>query len=911
MGFLVSPHIRTRVGGFLQYNERLVSIQLKAKRERLNIISAYAPHNGLPYDVRVKFYHDLSLLHRQCSVGRTRVFTFGDFNARIGSQGIGEGTVFGPHSFGNQVSRTADVSNRELLLEYCLGHEICVSNTFAETPASQKVTFFTPGTHPFAPIDERKFALLDLVLCRLTELVNVQGVQSVRTAALATDHFLVICQIRCELEPRVSKRKPKADLDALHYPADRQCFVQTFQQSYQCMSESRSESLGTDTRVSTTTAWACMADALHTAEEALPKRHIQARKKWISQRTLDLISQRTCARQANNYDLERTLQRRVRQSVRRDKIDWIDSVIADGSWDQLRTAFKAKAPAQGRLCDSNGHFVSSERRADTLADFFEHSQWGPRASDIPASGSHAVLDINMDAFSVEEVREVLISLKRKKAAGPNGVCAEHLKALLSSREALRIFTDFLNECWSSESIPDQWHLAHVAAIFKKGSVALPANYRPISLLDMGYKVFASLLRRRLIEGGAEERLSTTQFGFRSGCSTQDAIFLLRRRVEIAHAQRNGRLLVLALDWAKAFDSLEPKAMIAALGRFGVPPKFLSVISAIYSDRSFKVVDNGVTSSARAQQSGISQGCPLSPFLFVMVMSVIMREAAAEMSSDHQQRLADGRLGELLYADDTLLLSVSSASLSSFMASISACGNKHGLELHWGKLQLMKVRCGENVRKPDGSIVEATDEMVYLGASICNDGRLGRELSRRLGFATREFNNLLRVWKHCRLSQKRKIEIFNSLVVSKLTYGLVTSWLSTAERRRVDGFQNRCLRTTMNITPAYVSRVSNKDVLTQAQQTPVSARVLEQQLLLFGKVSRLPDGNPMRDATFCPGSLRSSCDRYVRRVGRPRLEWASELYKHAIAATGSEPRMRELMSDAKTWRHYVCAYVYSQ
>ena len=334
-----------------------------------------------------------------------------------------------------------------------------------------------------------------------------------------------------------------------------------------------------------------------------------------------------------------------------------------------------------------------------------------------------------------------------------------------------------------------------------------------------------------------------------------------------------------------------------------------MISAIYSDRSFKVVDNGVTSSARAQQSGISQGCPLSPFLFVIVMSVVMREAAAEMSSDHQQRLADGRLGELLYADDTLLLSVSSASLSSFMASISACGNKHGLELHWGKLQLMKVRCGENVRKPDGSIVEATDEMVYLGASICNDGRLGRELSRRLGFATREFNNLLRVWKHCRLSQKRKIEIFNSLVVSKLTYGLVTSWLSTAERRRVDGFQNRCLRITMNITPAYVSRVSNKDVLTQAQQTPVSARVLEQQLLLFGKVSRLPDGNPMRDATFCPGSLRSSCDRYVRRVGRPRLEWASELYKHAIADTGSEVKMRELMRDAKTWRQYVCAYVY--
>ena len=62
-------------------------------------------------------------------------------------------------------------------------------------------------------------------------------------------------------------------------------------------------------------------------------------------------------------------------------------------------------------------------------------------------------------------------------------------------------------------------------------VDLCENYRPISLLNLGYKVFAALVRKRLVEAGAEARLSETQFGFRSGCSAVDAIFILRRLID--------------------------------------------------------------------------------------------------------------------------------------------------------------------------------------------------------------------------------------------------------------------------------------------------------------------------------------------------------------------------------------------
>ncbi len=100
------------------------------------------------------------------------------------------------------------------------------------------------------------------------------------------------------------------------------------------------------------------------------------------------------------------------------------------------------------------------------------------------------------------------------------------------------------------------------------------NYRPISLLNVWYKVYATLVHKRLVAAGAEERLSDTQFGFRSGRSTLDAIFVLRRRVDLAAAQCSGKEFVMALDWAKAFDSINPESMLAALRQFGLPQHVL-------------------------------------------------------------------------------------------------------------------------------------------------------------------------------------------------------------------------------------------------------------------------------------------------------------------------------------------------
>jgi hypothetical protein len=185
-------------------------------------------------------------------------------------------------------------------------------------------------------------------------------------------------------------------------------------------------------------------------------------------------------------------------------------------------------------------------------------------------------------------------------------------------------------------------------------------------------------------------------------------------------------------------------------------------------------------------------------------------------------------------------------------------------------------------------------MVYLGGLITADGHTDSELSRRIGAAAGEFKALRSFWSHANVSRKRKLQLFHSLVVSKLQYGLSTVWLVTAQRRRLDGFYARCLRRVLGIPSAYASRISNKTVLQRAEVLPFSDQVLKRQLLLLGKVAFSPAGSPLRKDVFVGDSLRPQIGRYVRRVGRPRQDWLTEVWKSGAQLLGGDGRLRALL-----------------
>ena len=74
--------------------------------------------------------------------------------------------------------------------------------------------------------------------------------------------------------------------------------------------------------------------------------------------------------------------------------------------------------------------------------------------------------------------------------------------------------------------------------------------------------------------------------------------MARRFIDNAHAKADGKFILLALDWAKAFDSLMPGPMLDALRRFGLPADFVNMIASIYDSTSFFVRDGKADSNTK-------------------------------------------------------------------------------------------------------------------------------------------------------------------------------------------------------------------------------------------------------------------------------------------------------------------------
>lgn len=106
-------------------------------------------------------------------------------------------------------------------------------------------------------------------------------------------------------------------------------------------------------------------------------------------------------------------------------------------------------------------------------------------------------------------------------------------------------------------------------------------------------------------------------------------------------------------------------------------------------------------------------------------------------------------------------------------------------------------------------------------------------------------NLHRIWSHASLSRARNPGDLRRLCC-KLMYGLHVAWLNSAKLRRLDGLQARALRKITGIKHSFMSRVSNAEILQQAQRRPLSRVPLERQLLHFGRIiARLPDEDVLR------------------------------------------------------------------
>ena len=191
----------------------------------------------------------------------------------------------------------------------------------------------------------------------------------------------------------------------------------------------------------------------------------------------------------------------------------------------------------------------------------------------------------------------------------------------------------MNKYWEGEKLYEEMNQADLAVMYKKGPTDKPENDRTIALFKIGYELMASMIQKRLSEA-MDDRTDPAQFGFRKARSTAQPVHIYRVIQEI-HEEAGLELIAISLDWEKALDNIHQGKLLSPLRRIGLPDKVVRVIEAIYRSPKSSVKGMGKRSSERRQNSGIKQGCPLPLYLFVIVVTVVMKDVDNQLTHEEK------------------------------------------------------------------------------------------------------------------------------------------------------------------------------------------------------------------------------------------------------------------------------------
>ena len=192
---------------------------------------------------------------------------------------------------------------------------------------------------------------------------------------------------------------------------------------------------------------------------------------------------------------------------------------------------------------------------------------------------------------------------------------------------------------------------------------------------------------------------------------------------------------------------------------------------------------------------------------------------------------------------------------------------------------------------NGELLEEVTQFKYLGATLTKDGTSSSELRIRTAMATAAMARLHPIWKS-NISFRSKHRLYKSLVCSIFLYGCESWTLLAEEERRIQAFENKCLRRLLRIS--YKDHKTNDFVWDSVSglagpQEPLLSIVKRRKLKWFGHVTR----HDSLCKTVMQGTVEGG-----RSKGRPRKNWMDNIKEWTGLDT---PTLLEQTNNRHGWR----------
>lgn len=260
----------------------------------------------------------------------------------------------------------------------------------------------------------------------------------------------------------------------------------------------------------------------------------------------------------------------------------------------------------------------------------------PQTDDLPLFQDSFVM-LGTDESELDGLIE---KLRSNCAVGSDGISGTFLKRF--KNHLTPHLTHICNLAFASGIFPNALKLAVVHPVHKSGDRDQSNNYRPISILPTLSKLLERLMNNRLVKYLEQiHLLSSSQYGFRSGISTSNAVLDLTTNI-VSNLDKKQKVIGIFLDLAKAFDTISVPNLIAKLERIGIRGVQLSLFESYLTGRRQCVRIGDYTSDELPISYGVPQGSIIGPTLFLIYINELCRLTLANASI-------------FTYADDTALL----------------------------------------------------------------------------------------------------------------------------------------------------------------------------------------------------------------------------------------------------------------
>jgi len=404
-------------------------------------------------------------------------------------------------------------------------------------------------------------------------------------------------------------------------------------------------------------------------------------------------------------------------------------------------------------------------------------------------------------------------------------------------------------------------------------------------------VFCRVLLRRIAKA-LDSKLREAQAGFRGGRGCVDQIFALRNIIEQCLEWKTP-LFINFIDFRKAFDSVHRESLWKILATYGLPGKIISLIKAFYTNFECSVVlDNNNTSDPFPVESGVRQGCILSPILFLVAIDWVMRQTTSDRPRGIQWTLFS-QLEDLDFADDLSLLSSKQEHLQQKTERLNTFSKQVGLNISRKKSQVMAINTSTPAKiSLEGENLEDVKSFTYLGSVINQDSGPECDIQSRLGKASGAFSALLSIWKSKQITLKTKVKLYNSNVKSVLLYG-AECWRETKkDMSKIEKFHNRCLRKLCNIQ--WPNKISNVRLYERTGCHSIVKEIKQRRLRWLGHVLRMPaERVPKKALRWTPPGKR--------KPGRPRTTWRRTVTKDLEEMGLTWGTAQAIAQDRDSWR----------